>query len=1339
MGTHYVRALPSHIVAVPMGQRGLQGPPGPGGGGALPAGGVAGDTLVKQSSTAGDATWQPPVPFTPTGSIKVASLDADAADKAASHYVCDGTNDEVQIQAAIDQAAPLASRNAGMPAGAEQVGQVVLSGGRFNIGAPIQCRTGVEIIGKGFGTEVRAVNNNGTAVFVLAAVDDHAVGIRDMYINGNASGGGTCSGIDFDMTASGNTSDYPDTNPDSYHNLSNLMLRFFNSAPNRHSVHLWATSTANNRANYLHNIRVLDCSGRGIWLKSASDSFISDCHVGSCTDTAYYLETSNTKVSNCKSFYCDQYGFFISGQNCTITGCEAQDDHIGFHLSGSYMSAGVLTADTCELAGIQINVSSGMSLAGFQISHRVGGRYATQTNGLQFVQTPTESMIVGRVRSTGITNKVVGTVGAQSFMRVMDGATVVLVDRTATSSAVGVVRFATNSETITGTATDLATTPAGVGGAIDDAINEFGNTLPTTYQARSTLGEDVLDEASVISALGAKADTASLPETILDTVAGGLLEGAGIDIAYDDPAGTITVTATGGAGGEPLFEAYEDSLATVHVLPDGINGALGTTFQDALNTVQTNGGGKIVFPAGSFTLATAVTYDAINGPLIISASGTTITYSGSGVMATFLSSSSTTNFGGVQIDGGNWVVTGSATGVIRIQDLQGTVLNRVRTNGHTAGFGVELRNMVRWTENTKIDGCSFDGRNAIVFTPQSISGGSGGTESFARTRVNDCWVGGGASAEPKFHIRGGVYGTSFTNIGGNIPHECEVYRFSGTSSTPPTTGNPAFFFGTVIMGSQDFETVGGAGTNACIFRDDGANNSSILLMANFHTTSNIDFNHATEPAKFSVRREYNAFDILDRDIGDTPQPPAEGFVRIFGRDGELCQIDSAGIITVLSAGGGGGSSVVDQSLTVGTVSNSTAKATAGTINVPAGMGVGDGIFAVANYEWVNTTAAAANFKTILDVGPSGGLVEVLNQQNTSVTNHASNTRRGSMTICATVISSTVIRLLFNTTLGLLAAPGSVSTGNATSSWADVTVANTAAAWDIVLSFQMGTADAGLISRLNSFTAWDLSQVGGGGGGSGTVTSVNGVPPVSGDVTIDAGDIDEIWAGDQQQFNTNMLVTQTDHRLGSVQYDSGTGYPPTRPTATNKILITGPGSEALPAWATANDISILDSRIDQTLTPVTVSNTAVKTTLGTITVPAGSAPGDAFQIRGPLTFNNDTAGAVNFELFVDVGGTTVMDGANMSVSNSTTTLRGPLNLWLTILSATTFDLDVTALLGNAAPTGTLQTINIARSPVGYEPGTLTNTALTFDIVISIRMASASTSITTTLHHLIGDKR
>lgn len=367
--------------------------------------------------------------------IVVASADASSAVKAGANYVCDGTNDQVEINAAIDLASPLNSRNSLMPVGAAQVGKVQLSGGRFNCGGSILMRSGVHLAGMGFATEVRPVSlsaatgaGSGVALIKLAAATDHATMVRELWLNGNFAGGGACHGIHYDMTGATDTTQYPTTDPDAYHYIQDCLFNGFTTGT-RHNIWLYAATTANNRAAMITGITGRVPSGDNIRLEGCSDSTIGNCHVGGAGGSNYYVSGGNTRIGNCKSMYANTNGLYVSSGRCTIGNFESQDDSTGVYIDGSPIVAHGLTIDTSSVAGLVVSTSKAQ-IHGFSIYNRGGGRYATTTKGLYIDSNSyTDLHLTGAVEPSLITTPITGTVSApnRNFMRVTDGTSLVSV------------------------------------------------------------------------------------------------------------------------------------------------------------------------------------------------------------------------------------------------------------------------------------------------------------------------------------------------------------------------------------------------------------------------------------------------------------------------------------------------------------------------------------------------------------------------------------------------------------------------------------------------------------------------------------------------------------------------------------------------------------------------------------------------------------------------------------------------------------------------------------------------------------------------------------------------
>lgn len=127
------------------------------------------------------------VPTGRTATYVVAASNATATEIAQADYVCDGTADQVQINAAI----------AALPASG---GRVRLTEGTFYIAAPItSAATGLYLTGSGFRvTLLSLVNGANCNVFQSPDVTPRLLEICDLEIYGNKANNASGDGIDID-------------------------------------------------------------------------------------------------------------------------------------------------------------------------------------------------------------------------------------------------------------------------------------------------------------------------------------------------------------------------------------------------------------------------------------------------------------------------------------------------------------------------------------------------------------------------------------------------------------------------------------------------------------------------------------------------------------------------------------------------------------------------------------------------------------------------------------------------------------------------------------------------------------------------------------------------------------------------------------------------------------------------------------------------------------------------------------------------------------------------------------------------------------------------------------
>lgn len=356
--------------------------------------------------------------------ITVAAKDAPAYIRSEANYVCDGVDDQAQINAAIAEA------TTGPISGSSEraLNAVELSGGEFYCSGSVLLRSGVDVMGAGpFATVLRAVGlttgtGAGSRVGLVKLLDTntHGCGIHGVTLNGGGTGGGTCDGLVYSNNGTSNPTGYPYTSPDPYCYAYDLFVRGFRTAGVNGAGRNGLYAETDMRGTMFHSSTVRDCSGDGVVLNGTPDSHVDRIHVGGCDGYGINIASGNNKVTNCKAFYCDTAGMRLTGNRGTFACLEVQDSVVGFDIGGNPCVVTGITADTCRDDGIIIR-STGVSLDGFQVFVRGGGRYASGLRGLSFVGSPAEVTVVGRVGTANIGTKISGAPGANSFARVAGG------------------------------------------------------------------------------------------------------------------------------------------------------------------------------------------------------------------------------------------------------------------------------------------------------------------------------------------------------------------------------------------------------------------------------------------------------------------------------------------------------------------------------------------------------------------------------------------------------------------------------------------------------------------------------------------------------------------------------------------------------------------------------------------------------------------------------------------------------------------------------------------------------------------------------------------------------
>jgi hypothetical protein len=112
-----------------------------------------------------------------TSSLVVAASDSTTKSKVTADYVCDGVDDQVEINAAIDI---LKNYNT-----TSIQGKIVLMEGTYNISSPILVYNKITIEGQGYSTHLKRKANTNTSILQWGnLLVDNAI-IKDFYIDGN--------------------------------------------------------------------------------------------------------------------------------------------------------------------------------------------------------------------------------------------------------------------------------------------------------------------------------------------------------------------------------------------------------------------------------------------------------------------------------------------------------------------------------------------------------------------------------------------------------------------------------------------------------------------------------------------------------------------------------------------------------------------------------------------------------------------------------------------------------------------------------------------------------------------------------------------------------------------------------------------------------------------------------------------------------------------------------------------------------------------------------------------------------------------------------------------------
>lgn len=280
----------------------------------------------------------------------VAAVGATNAQKAVADYICDGVNDEVQINQAIADVSTLygtmsnSSGNAGI---VQLVGtNFVIGNGCTNNAGSIKLRRNVTLRGAGMfktwikaasnfvtyspsttpdasptsGTNTTTLTNTAAGMIELFDANVQYANVEDLLLFGNAAGGARVMGIRQDWSNGGtDTVLHSDTGC----HTSRVMIQ----QPASHGVYNYGTgSNYPNRASQYEDIRVMDAGGTvdanaSGYYTTGADHVWSRCTSGSAAGHGWVISGANNHFTDCTSWFGGSLASTANGSTSSANGC----------------------------------------------------------------------------------------------------------------------------------------------------------------------------------------------------------------------------------------------------------------------------------------------------------------------------------------------------------------------------------------------------------------------------------------------------------------------------------------------------------------------------------------------------------------------------------------------------------------------------------------------------------------------------------------------------------------------------------------------------------------------------------------------------------------------------------------------------------------------------------------------------------------------------------------------------------------------------------------------------------------------------------------------------------
>ncbi len=269
--------------------------------------------------------------------LTIAASNALQSSKDRADYVCDSSEDNVQIQSAIDELSGIG-------------GRVLLSEGTFKLDDSIQMDDFTTLQGMGFGTVIFARPGLDANLIELKNTSVEQVTLKNFRTFGYWTAQSQGHAIFFDNENGSWSVKEPN------HFISDLIITYSSQC----GVYLKSPKWCQSR---ITNVFVFVCGEDGFRI-DGPDNVLHGCDVGAADWRGYSLTNAGaTRLSMCKAYFSGQQGFLLDSTRLQLLNCQSQDNYgHGFEMAGV---AGRISLVSCQSDS---NGRDNQRANGFQIS-----------------------------------------------------------------------------------------------------------------------------------------------------------------------------------------------------------------------------------------------------------------------------------------------------------------------------------------------------------------------------------------------------------------------------------------------------------------------------------------------------------------------------------------------------------------------------------------------------------------------------------------------------------------------------------------------------------------------------------------------------------------------------------------------------------------------------------------------------------------------------------------------------------------------------------------------------------------------------------------------------------